>query len=202
LQTQMDLFAWDSTASAVLGEATSSAALRQTEDGLSLDQSLVLYQDLNVLGKTTLADLGVTGNLQAGLISINGLEGAMSAVGSVLKLQTLPGSGSLDVFNGQIIISPEGDIEIKGTVSADRVEAKEFSIKGNGSAGTAVISKGETAVTIETKSLNENSLIFITPFKIPVAVAVERTSENQFEVRINEPQEEELKFSWWIIDQK
>jgi len=202
LQTQMDLFAWDSTASAVLGEATSSAALRQTEDGLSLDQSLVLYQDLNVLGKTTLADLGVTGNLQAGLISINGLEGAISAVGSVLKLQTLPGSGSLDVFNGQIIISPEGDIEIKGTVSADRVEAKEFSIKGNGSAGTAVISKGETAVTIETKSLNENSLIFITPFKIPVAVAVERTSENQFEVRINEPQEEELKFSWWIIDQK
>ncbi len=99
------------------------------------------YSDLNAtssaqLDKLIVTDLGVTGEITNGVVNIDGLDGEINALGSTLRLQSLPGAGSLDVFKGKIVLNPNGDIEItEGVLKANdsmrgKVELEE-DVEGN-----------------------------------------------------------------------
>ena len=114
---------------------------------LSIDSDVRMSGDLSVLGETTTSNLTVAGNMQVGTLEINSEENSINVLGvscfnpetgetnqecvemtdQTLYLQkTL--SGNLDVFNGKLVIEPngtmklEGNLEVTGTVKSSTVE--------------------------------------------------------------------------------
>jgi hypothetical protein len=90
---------------------------------LNLDANL---NNLVVADKTVLNNVGITGELTAGIITVNGLEGSISTIIGPLKLQTGILAGNIEAFNGKIVMTAAGDIDIAGTMTAFRVQAKEL----------------------------------------------------------------------------
>ncbi|PJC31426.1 hypothetical protein CO050_03275, partial [Candidatus Roizmanbacteria bacterium CG_4_9_14_0_2_um_filter_38_17] len=97
-----------------LSEATTSANLSELEN-------LTINNELNVLGASTFGDISITGNISAGLISIDGLNGSIQTLSGPLELQQ-NALANLEVFGGKITMTTDGSIEIKGTIKADEVE--------------------------------------------------------------------------------
>jgi hypothetical protein len=200
------------------------------EDGrnyLSIDSDVNMAANLSVLGKTTTSDLTVTGNIQAGMIKIDTIENSINVLGipcynpetgetneectetsdQTLYLQrTL--SGNLDVFNGKLVIEPngmmklDGSIEVSGTVKAQDVQTKQIVIDSpevaSASAGKATIPQGETSITITTTAVTDNSLIMVTPER-PVAIGSKYLEDGKFEITLKEPEGSDLQVSWFIL---
>jgi hypothetical protein len=67
---------------------------------------------------------------------------------------------------------------------------------------------GETcdgkSIVVKTKALKENFRIFVTPeTATPIIWSVsERENETSFTVKLSEPTTEEIKFNWWIVEEK
>jgi uncharacterized coiled-coil protein SlyX len=199
--------------SAQLLQQISDASLTPDDTKLSSEeipllnaQTATVSGTLMVLGKTTMADLGLTGNLSVGLLSIDGLEGSINSLGNPLKLQSLAGAGNLDIFNGQVIIEEKGNIKTLGEITAkkynvDLDESPTASLSGvlSASAGKAVILAGKTKLTIQTTALTSKSLIFVTP-EMPVAVGTKKTDATHFEITLKQPETSDLKVSWWVVN--
>jgi len=195
---------------------------------LSIDSDVNMAANLNVLGKTTTSDLTVTGNVQAGMIEIDTIENSINVLGipcynpetgetneecaemsdQTLYLQkTL--SGNLDVFNGKLVIEPngtaklDGSLEVSGTVKAQDVQTKQIVIDSpeiaSASAGRALIPQGETSITITTTAVNDKSLIMITPEK-PVIIGSKYLEDGKFEITLKEPENSDLQVSWFILE--
>ena len=132
--------------------ASSSAELLAAIKDVPLfaSDSARLSGSLTVSGRTTLADLGVTGNISAGLLSINGMDCSSSAVahlpgeptdGSHLEgenacgasINTLAGSlylqnqglGGIDILAGKIRIDTSGNLVSEATITAKEVTAEK-----------------------------------------------------------------------------
>lgn len=119
--------------------------------------NLIVNQDFNVLGATTLGDLGVTGQITTGLLTIEGLTNptdsttnqmeesgaSLATITGTLFLQNQLLSGNLDIFNGQILMTPEGNIEVKGEITAQKFNVEESEPEA-ASAGKAVLPAGES----------------------------------------------------------
>jgi len=67
--------------------------------------------------------------------------------------------------------------------------------------GTGTIPAGETSVTIFNVPVTDSSHVFLTP-KDPVAFAVSGIEEGKsFTVLIAEPQDKDVTFSYWIVEE-
>jgi len=145
--------------------------------------------NLIVSGKTTLADTSITGNLTAGLVIVNGLEGSISSLGKNLKLQ-----------NGTVMIDLQGNITAEGEITA-----KKINIQGeivSASLGESILKAGASQIMIKTSAVTEKSQIFITPqtkTDLPLAVT-QKTPGVSFTVETETPATKDIKFSWWIIN--
>ncbi|HSX09212.1 MAG TPA: hypothetical protein VLF93_03605, partial [Candidatus Saccharimonadales bacterium] len=156
---------------------------------------------LNVFGKTTLNDLGVTGNITAGVMTIQGLDASgqasINTIGA-LKLQD-QGAGGLDILNGKIKVDTSGNF-----ISTASITAKKFNIDTSdvlgASLGTITIKEGQTQAVATTSALTKNSKIFATPIDTPVAVSVKKTGENTFIIKFANPQAADVKVNWWIVN--
>lgn len=198
--------------------------------GLSVDEeteTLVSESNFTALGDTTLADTFITGDLAVGLLEIDSMNNAINVSGSscysdatgemndeVCQDQTLHLqknlAGNINAFDGKIIITPKGDIEITGTVKARKyeVEMQKSGVTG-ASAGRAIIEAGQTVleVVVDEGVLTENSMIMVTPER-PVAIGSKQITkdaqgnaiENTFEIRLSAVEAEDLAVSWWIIN--
>ena len=117
-------------------------------------------------------------------------------------------SGNLDVFNGKLVIEPngmmklDGSIEVSGTVKAQDVQTKQIVIDSpevaSASAGKATIPQGETSITITTTAVTDNSLIMVTPER-PVAIGSKYLEDGKFEITLKEPEGSDLQVSWFIL---
>jgi len=126
------------------------------DDYLSIDSDVKMAADLNVLGKTTTSDLTVTGNVQMGLITLDTEENSIDVLGvscynedtgeeseycsdtmndpslSTLYLQK-SSSGNLNIFNGKLVIEPngttklDGTLEVSGSVNSKSVDTETVS---------------------------------------------------------------------------
>ena len=152
---------------------------------------------LNVLGRTTVNDLGITGTVTTGLLSINGLDGEINTLGKPLSLQSLSGAG-IEMFGGKVVFATNGDIITKGIVSAKKLII-DTSDTDEASIGDVVIDKGESNVLVHTTALTSNSHIFVTP-EVPVAIAARRIDSTTFIIRLNAAAAEAVNVHWWIVN--
>jgi len=160
-----------------------------------------------VLGRTTVTDLGVTGDINAGLLSIHGLEGEISTLGSDLYLQK-NGLYAVDILNGKVVIDPEGNMNVTGIVTADTVkantvEANDYNVSGDQSIGSATISAGLTFIEVSTPAVSGNSKIFLTPTSLTdKQITVLNVADGKFKVAISSPSTTPISFNWWIVGNK
>jgi hypothetical protein len=211
LQTKMDVMSQrldeQASASAFLTEilqnqigASNSADLNLNLGNVDI-QSATVSGDLMVLGRTTVTDLGVTGNINAGLLSINGLNGEINTVGSDLYLQK-NGLFAVDILNGKVVIDPQGDMTIAGTVTADVVKANTFEVLGE-TTGTASISAGLTSVIVPVNYGSENYNVFVTPRTLTSnQLTVTSKTATSFTVSILTQDIKNILFDWWIVGSK
>jgi hypothetical protein len=189
---------------------------------LKLDQDLALYQDLNVLGKTTLSELGLTGKLTAGLLVIDGLKpgqscppdspsqdcpetgddgASLATLTGPLYLQNKLTSGNLDVFAGKIVMTPEGNISTEGIITAKAIEAEEFKVKGSDSSGSSTLLANSTFLEIESKVVTPETKILITPTTLTDQVlAVTEKKDGVFKVEIKNIEALDIHFDWLVIN--
>jgi hypothetical protein len=92
----------------------------------------------NVLGRTVLSDLGVTGTINTGLLTIDGMDANASGSATIntlsgpLKLQPL-GLGGLDILNGKVTLDTMGNLVVNGDITAKTIHADKFEANDAGS---------------------------------------------------------------------
>jgi hypothetical protein len=147
-----------------------------------------------------LTDLGVTGNINAGVITIHGNDGAIDTLGGPLKLQDNSLNG-VDIANGKVTIDQSGNITVAGTVTADTVKANNFEVLG-ATTGTASISAGLTHVTVPV-DYTDNYNVFLTPKTLTdQQLTVTDKSATGFTVSVLNAPYARIDFDWWIVGKR
>lgn len=85
-------------------------------------------ENLSLKGRTKVVDLGITGMISQGLLSVNGLSDTLGAA----TINTLSGDlylqneqlGGANFLNGKVTIDKKGNLKVSGDVTADTVTAK------------------------------------------------------------------------------
>lgn len=205
------LAATAASTSALLEQLLASPLFASDSAGLNLEggfvDTLAVSDSLIVTGETTVTDLGVTGTITAGLMNINGIEGAINTIGTPLKLQNLGVSG-IDILDGKITIDTSGNIRTEGTITAQEIEVQKVSVPVDdaqsgvlsSSAGSVTIEAGETQIDVSTTALTSDSLIFVTPDGRAVAAGTKRKDADTFTVILQSAQPVDVKINWWIIN--
>jgi hypothetical protein len=200
-------------------------AISDTSDDLAFsdEEKTVINNNLQVLGKATVEDLGVTGRITSGLLVIEGLSfdsaqddsfddaqafgseaqarrdagASIYTLSGKLKLQELA-LGEIEMMGGKILFDTKGNVKVIGEITARKYNVDTSDVAA-ASAGRMVISAGESRIEIETKALTEDSLIFVTPGR-PVVVGSRWLEEGKFEIVLQESLSEDLEVSWWVIN--
>jgi hypothetical protein len=202
-----------STSSSPAFTASSSAELGLTD--LSLNSATISGM-LNVLGRTTVTDLGITGHLTTGVLGINGLDddglASINTIGT-LKLQDHL-TGGLDILSGKITIDTDGNMLIKESITAKTVTTQKLNITTDttasssatlsASAGVSTMTTGIDTLTIQTSAITTNSLIYIT-FQGNYSPALRywtdgKVAGKSFTVHLDAPVANSVKFNWWIVN--
>ena len=195
---------------------TASSASELNLDQLTANNA-VIDNSLSVLGTTTVAIMGVTGNISVGLLSIDGLDtsdGSGNAFASLntssgpLKIQSF-GFNGVDFENGQLTIDPSGNLITQGSVTAGIVNTNKLNITQgspstqqgvlSSSAGSITIPAGQKTIDIQTSALTSKSLIFVTPDQ-PVEIGAKATNSDTFRITLNQAQSTDLHVNWWIVN--
>jgi hypothetical protein len=108
-------------------ESTTSAAIQIPAD-VQIDKNVIAFGDLNVMGKTAVNELYTLGRINAGFLTIDGLDNSISTLGSDLVLQNSPLAGNVNIFNGKVVIGSTGDVFIDGTLAAKKIRTNELSV--------------------------------------------------------------------------
>jgi hypothetical protein len=211
LQAKMDVMSQrldeQASTSAFLTEILQNQIGASTSANLNLNlgnvdiQSATISGSLMVLGRTTVTDLGVTGDINAGLLTIHGLEGEISTLGNDLYLQK-NGLFGVNILDGKVVIDPQGDMTVAGTVTADVVKANTFEVLGE-STGTASISAGLTSVVVPVNYGSKNYNVFVTPRTLTNnQLTVTNKTAASFTVSILTQGIKNILFDWWIVGNK
>ena len=190
----------------------STLGLRADEE----TESLIVESNLNVLKNTTLSDVTITGDVTTGMIKVSSLDNSINVLGAscyssengetddeLCTTQTLflqkTLAGNIDIFNGKILLEPNGDMKVEGTV-----EAKQFSVdiaeEESATAGKITVESGEDEVEVKTKAITETALILVTPER-PVAVGSKMNETGDgFIITLKESEAEDLKVNWLLVE--
>ncbi|MBU4016147.1 hypothetical protein KKF69_01570, partial [Patescibacteria group bacterium] len=194
--------------------ASQSAGLQLALEQLDVHDATV-SGTLAVTGRTLLADVGITGNLNIGLLSITGLDScspldkgelegiscaSINTLSGPLKLQS-DGLNGLDILNGKIAIDTKGNITTQGEITAKKINIDTTDTL-SASLGEGTIPVGSSSAVIETTTVTAKSRIFLTPkTKITVPLSVtSQTAGNSFKVETVTPVSQNVKFNWWIVN--
>ena len=206
--TQSAFLASINSQPAVLGASTSADFVSNLQN---LDiQSATISGDLMVLGRTTLTDLGVTGNIAAGLLSIHGLDSSLNngdggaSINSIgdLNLQSNQ-LGGINILAGKVTIDTSGNIKTEGEITVKKVNIDTTQLS-SASLGSATLSAGDTSVVVSTTAVTGRSRILVTPTTKTgnqVLVVSNKSSGNGFTITIEQPYDRDIKFDWWIVDE-
>jgi len=163
-----------------------------------------LTNNFTVTGKTTVADLGVTGTIQAGLLTIDGLNGTMNTLAGDLKFQS-NGLNGVEFENGKLTIDPSGNLISQGSISAKQVITDKLTLitaTSSASVGEATIQAGQVSRTISTTSITDASKIFVTS-KTQGSGSIYVTNQvvgKSFTVTIDASFIKDILFNWWIVN--
>ncbi|MBI4084800.1 MAG: tail fiber domain-containing protein, partial [Candidatus Levybacteria bacterium] len=183
-----------------LGVGSTSASLEESIASTDMKDG-VFSGELTVLGRTTLSDLGVTGNITAGLLTINGLEGSINTIGEPLKLQPL-GLEKLEIMAGKVEIDTKGNVTTKGEVTAKKINVDTTESQST-ALGSGVLKAGQTSVRIETTAVTTNSKVFITatsPTGKQTLIVDSKQPGSSLRVNVEEAFSKDITFDWWIVN--
>jgi len=184
----------------VLGAST-SATLNATLGDVEI-QGATISDNLMVLGRTTVTDLGVTGNINAGLLAIHGLDGEINTLSGDLYLQK-NGLGGVDILDGKIVIDTRGNMTVAGTLIADGIEANNYSVLGDRSIGSDTIPAGATSIEISTPIASGSSKIFLTATSLTdKQITIVDKADGRFKVAVSQSSATPISFDWWIVGNK
>jgi len=186
--------------------------------GLLNNTDATISGKLSVLGKTLLSDVGITGKLNMGLLTIDGIgddhtatpAASLNTLSGPLKLQS-PSLGGIDILNGKVTIDTSGNLTVNGkitakTIRADEADLGKVNIKedntASASVGEATIPAGQTSVVVKTAAVTDTSHIFTSPdealdFSIGI---IDKKPGQSFTAAIPKPVDKDIKFSWWIVN--
>jgi len=190
-----------SSGGAALGQSTGSAVLGATDSAMlgevATASSLMVKNNLQVDGKTTLFDLTVLNKLTSGVIQIGaGIDGDEINASTGIRFQTLA-QGPVDFMNGKVIIDVDGSISAKH-FKLDTLDAT------SSTGGKAIMPAGEILTTVQTTSINADSMVYVT-IQGDYAPATRYWVTNQVEgdsfmVQFDRPTTLPVEFSWFIIN--
>ncbi|OGD97389.1 hypothetical protein A3F02_01610, partial [Candidatus Curtissbacteria bacterium RIFCSPHIGHO2_12_FULL_38_9b] len=218
----------EATASA---EATSSAQLlAETDKTLAELDKLLATTDLTldtltVNGPSRLAATQVAGTLsQDGTLVID-YGRQINVLGSALYLQNdaLAGCPSLqrsllgkdcqagllvDIGSGAATIDKDGNLILKGSITAQRLTTNELEIEtsqeNNQTVGTASLIKGQSTITIETRALKPGAKVLVTPTTSTSGKSLYVAQKIEFEgftVTLDGgTAQSDIQFDWLIIN--
>jgi hypothetical protein len=177
-----------------------------------------------VLGRTTVTDLGVTGNISAGLLSINGLiddtsevcrgRNTTSEVGpcSGSTINTLSGNlylqseglGGIDILAGKISIDTKGNMVVRGSITAKKINI-DVEDESSASLGSAVLLADQTSLNISSSAATQTSKIFVTatgPTGNRTLFVKKKTEGVGFTVSIEGEggHSQDISFDWWVVN--
>ena len=209
-----------------LSQATSELASQSQQTLDELDQLLATtnlsLSTLTVTGPARLATTQVAGTFSQDGTFIIDYGKQINVLGSTLYLQNDPlagcpdtGSGCasgtlVDIGGGKATIDNQGNLKLKGTLTASNVETKQLTIdvsdENSQTAGTASIDSGTNEVTIFTTALQPSARVLVTPL-VPTRGRTVYVSEKiefeGFTVSIeNGPTTNPIEFDWLIINTK
>jgi hypothetical protein len=181
-------------------------AISDTSDDLAFsdEEKTVINNNLQVLGKATVEDLGVTGRITSGLLVIEGLgqnesSASIYTLSGKLKLQELA-LGEIEMMGGKILFDTKGNIKVMGTIVAERIETERLEL-GEASSGQAVLGVGETEVQIDSEAVYPGARVLLTATTlVDEPLVVVRKEQGYFLVGLLSPQEEEVEFDWVVIE--
>jgi hypothetical protein len=169
---------------------------------------------LYVLGRTTLSDLGVTGSISTGVLTIKGLnEDATASINTLsgdLKLQN-EGFGGIDILTGKIKIDINGNINILNSLTAKEVNTGKLNITNNAdtaalsaSAGIGTMVKDTDTLIIKTTAVTKDSLIYVTfsgDYRPAIRYWIDnKTVSKSFTVKLDAEVANDVKLNWWIVN--
>jgi hypothetical protein len=182
---------------------------------------LAVASDFAVTGATSLSDTTITGELNVGGIKLDPVENSLNVQGPacinkeidihnefLCDAQTLyiqkSLTGNIDLFNGAIVIEPNGHITINGVVDAEVIIADEYVVKAaSQTTGSAILPQGSNEIVIETTSPQENSKIFVTPTSSTGGNTLYikgKINGVSFTVAIDAYASNDINFDWWILN--
>ncbi|HEV2339954.1 MAG TPA: hypothetical protein VGT05_04330 [Patescibacteria group bacterium] len=187
-----------------LNQALASSSAMQAVLGVATEDATV-SGSLSVLGRTVLSDLGVTGAIDTGLLSINGMDtstGTASAtintLSTLLKVQSLAQAG-VDFENGKVTIDTSGNIQIHAAMTVQKYDV-DTSNTASASLGTVTISQGTTNVVVQTTAVTGGSKIFVTASS-PVNIGVSnKIAGKSFSITLDKPATQSIFVDWWIVN--
>ncbi|HVF69452.1 MAG TPA: hypothetical protein VNA13_02700, partial [Xanthomonadales bacterium] len=160
---------------------------------------------LSVGGRTTLADVGITGRMNIGLLAIEGLSengfATLNTTSGPLMLQS-DGVNGIDILDGKIVIDTEGNMKVNGILTVKKLNIDDGTGVAGASLGEAILPTGTTKITIDTTSVTTKSKIFLTPktkTSQPLSVTGQINGES-FDVETNSAINKDVKFNWWIVN--
>jgi len=198
--------------------ASNSADLNLNLGNVNI-QSATVSGDLMVLGRTTVSDISVTGNISTGVLTIKGLDengtASINTLSGDLKLQN-EGLGGVDILSGKVTIDMNGNVNVQNSITAKEINTRKLNIITDtsaestqsavlsASAGTATIAKDTDNIIINTTAVTDNSLINVT-FNGDYSPAVRYWTENKiagdsFTIKLNAAVAKDVKLNWWIVN--
>ncbi len=196
--------------------ASASNAASQSALGSDLAninaQNATISGSLMVLGRTTLGDLGITGNIASGLLSIHGMDTSLNngnggaSINSVgdLNLQSNQ-LGGINILAGEVTIDTKGNIKTQGEITTTKINIDTASNPASPSLGSGLIGAGKTSVDISTAAVTANSKIFVTATSKTGGqelIVSKKSAGTGFTVEVEHPYAQDIKFDWWIVDEK
>jgi len=186
----------DSLEKLVLGEATQQSSTSGVLNSLS------------VFGKSTMSDIGITGIISQGLLTINGLNTDLATASATINTITndlyLQNQllGGINILNGRILIDKDGNLVSLNTISAKTIQFEELKSTSS-SSGRGIIVANTTSVDILSPLIKDSSKILVTPSSetggAPLIVKT-RTIGVGFKVIIEKSYATDITFDYLIVN--
>jgi excisionase family DNA binding protein len=172
----------------------------------STSATTTTFDDLTVLKKLLVGDLGIIGKITSGLLSINGLDSnettqfaSINTISGDLYLQN-QGLGGINFLNGKVTIDQNGLLRAQAvTTSTYGVRVENES---SATFGKVTLPAGQTSIVINTSSVASDSLILLTPetlINFPLNTT-EKIAGKSFKVEVFQSVDKDVRFSWWIVN--
>ncbi|PIZ42941.1 hypothetical protein COY34_01900, partial [candidate division WWE3 bacterium CG_4_10_14_0_2_um_filter_42_8] len=195
-------------------ETSQSATLAQNfslspQGDLILDKNLVLNENLNVKGKTTLTELAVGKSITAGLVVIDGEKGSLQTTAGPLQLQS-DSLGELEIMSGKVAIDKDGNLKISEGVIAGNSNFRNILILGAGVTEFKIQnSQGKSATECKMGEILEGKVVAecgimwdtapvvvnVTP-SYKTTIWVEDITKDGFTIKVGDAPQKEEKVYW------